>query len=318
MHYLTEKNLSIAKTRVSKFINETPIIRWPLICKTLQKDILIKHENYNPTSSFKIRGGINYLYELIKHKPKTKFVVTASTGNHGQSISLASNLIGLKSKIFMPKGISQNKINSIKGYGGEIIIKGDDFEDAVENAIEHSKLPNHHFIESFHPWLVGGVASYAFEIFKNSSFEKIDYIYVPIGLGSGCVGLITVRNLLGLKTKIIGVQSEGAPSYFLSYKSGKVVSTNHSKTIAEGLATRKPHKKAFEIIKNNVEDIITVSDDEIIESQKIILKNTRSVSEPAGAAALAGFIKTSKQNALSLFILTGGNISDNLLKSIVI
>ena len=314
MHYLTKNNLIVAQKRVSKYVIETPTYKWPLLCKRAKRNIWIKHENFTPISSFKIRGGINYICELLKQNPAIKLVTTASTGNHGQSVSMAAKLFGLKSNIYMPKGISKNKIDSIIQLGGKIKIIGNDFDEAREAAISESKKPYCHFINSFDPWLVAGGATYAIEV-----FNKIipDYIYVPIGLGSGCVGLIMVRNFYNHKTKIIGVQAEGAPSYALSYKQKKIIKTNNSNTIAEGLATRVPDPMAFKIINNNIEDIILVSDNEMIESQNIILNDTRSIAEPAGAASLAGLLKDNKDNKTSVAILSGGNINLDLLKTII-
>ena len=303
MDYISKDNLMTALERIYKVMSPTPTYKWPLLCDRIKNEVWLKHENYTPTGAFKIRGGINYVNELLINRPLTKTVVAASTGNHGQSIATAASIMGINSIIISPKNTSKGKVRSMKAQGANVIFEGNDFQESFEYALNISKNKDYHFIPSFHEWLVAGVATYAWEMFR---IIEPKIVYVPIGLGSGCVGVISVKKILNLKTEIIGVQAAGAPSYALSFSKKKIISTPTINTIAEGLATRKPNEEAVKIINSELCDIITVTDEEIIEAQNIILADTHSLSEPAGAAGLAAIIKH-KTNKSTLTILSGSN-----------
>ena len=309
MNCISKNDLMTALERVYKIMNPTPTYKWPLLCDRLKHEIWLKHENHTPTGAFKIRGGINYLNELLIHKPNTKTIVTASTGNHGQSITTAASLMGINSIIVCPKNTSKGKVRAMVSQGANIKFKGRDFQESVEYAINFSSENNFHFIYSFHKWLVAGVATYAWEMFK---IIEPDIVYVPIGLGSGCIGIISVKKILNLKTKIIGVQAQGAPSYALSFAAKKLINTPSINTTAEGLATRSPNPDALRIINEEIYDIITVTDEEITEAQNILLEDTHSLAEPAGAAGLAATIKHNRDKSTSLTVLSGSNTDVNI------
>ena len=303
----TSDELSAAATLVHQVVPPTQQYPWPLLAQHVGCEVWVKHENHTPTGAFKIRGGVIYLSALKNREPSCEGVIAATTGNHGQSVAVAATAVNLRSIIVVPKGNNPEKNRAMVAQGADLIVHGTDFQESLEYAESLAQERTLHMIPSFHPDLVKGVASYALELFKNAG--ELDSIYVPIGLGSGLCGLISARNALDLKTELIGVQAEGAPSYALSFLSKKPISTNRIDTFASGLATRVPDPNAVDIINENAARIITVSDSEILRAQALLLRDTHNLSEPAGAAAYAGLIK---ERHLAVkkrvgIILSGGN-----------
>jgi threonine dehydratase len=286
----------------------TPQYAWPLLKVRTGVEVIVKHENHTPIGAFKLRGGIVYFDRLKRERPGVKGVITATRGNHGQSLAYAGASAGLAVTIVVPHGNSSEKNAAMRAFGAELIEQGSDFDEAKQAAIRFAAERGLAYAPSFDRDLVVGVATYAHELF--SAFRDLDTVYVPIGLGSGICGLIGTRDALGLKTNIVGVVSEGANAYLRSLSAGQVVKTNSALTFADGMAVRVPDPIALEIIRKGAERIIEVTDDEIAEAIRFIFSATHNCSEGAGAAALAALMKdrTRLQGRIAAVILTGQNI----------
>jgi len=287
----------------------SPQMEWPLLSQRAGCELWLKHENYNPTGSFKVRGGLTYLSALLKRAPELKGVIAATRGNFGQSVAYAASDLGIKSVVVVPHGNSPDKNLLMAALGAEVIEAGVDFDESIQFAKYIAKERDLHLMPSFHDDLVAGVATYAFELFE--AVPGLDRVYVPIGLGSGICSVVNVRNAMNLKCEIIGVVSENANAYQLSFEAGKVLSTNSAETMADGLAVRNPSAEAFEIISKHVAAIVSVSDKEIALAMQAIFDDTHNIAEGAGAAATAAILKDRERNKGQKVaaILTGGNIN---------
>jgi threonine dehydratase len=301
-------DLDVARDIVGAVLPPTAQIHWPLLSRRIGAELFVKHENHNPTGSFKVRGGLTYFDRLVRERPQVKRLVSATRGNHGQSLAFASVIHGVPVRIFVPHGNSSEKNAAMRAYGAELVEDGTDFENARQAAMRNAFESGVEMVPSFHRDLVVGVATYALELFI--SVEKIDTLYVPIGLGSGIVGCIMARDLLGLKTEIVGVQASGAPSYALSFVQGRVVETNGANTIADGIATRSPDAEAVQIINRRAARIVQVSEEEITEAIRAYWTDTHNLAEGGAAAALAGAIQERSKLAgkRAAVILSSGNI----------
>lgn len=304
--------LEQAAETVYKAMTPTPQICWPLLSARAGTEVWVKHENHTPIGAFKVRGGLTYIAALKKREPDVTSVIAATRGNHGQSIALAARRAGLSCTIVVPNGNSREKNAAMQAYGATLEVYGDDFQDALQHAGELAKIRDLHFVESFDSALVLGVASYALELFQN--VPKIDTCYVPIGLGSGICGMITARDALGLKTEIVGVTAEGAPTYALSYANRKPTPTEQANTTADGLACRTPVPKALDIILKGAARVITVSDAEIRNATRHLYTDTHNVAEGAGAAACAGLLQEREKmkGRRVAIVLSGANIDRDI------
>ncbi len=300
--------LEQAAALVHSVMPPTPQYRWPLLCERTRAEVWVKHENHTPIGAFKVRGGITYMDALKRAEPGVTGVVAATRGNHGQSIALAAQRAGLHPVIVAPQGNSVEKNAAMRALGAELIEHGHDFQAAYEHAAALAQGRKLHRLPSFHPWLVLGVASYGLELFN--AVPDLDTVYVPIGLGSGICGTIAARNALGLKTKVVGVVSENAAAYALSFAKGAPVSTNSADTIADGMACRVPDESALAIIFAHAERVITVSEDEIMAAMRHYFTDTHNVAEGTGAAPLAALLKERDKMAGKrvALVLSGGNI----------
>jgi threonine dehydratase len=309
--------LAAAAETVRSFIPPTPTYAWPLLAKRTGAEVIVKHENHTPTGSFKARGGLAYVDALCRAGAGPKGLVTATRGNHGQSVALAAARNGIPCVIVVPEGNSPEKNAAMEAFGGQLVTAGKDFDESRGIAIQMERERGYHFVPSFHRDIVKGVATYALELFTNHA--DLDAVYVPIGMGSGICGLITVRDLLGLKTEIIGVVAENAPAFALSFNAGHPVPTNTARTFADGLACRDPQPEAFAIIKNGAARIVIVSEDEIAEAIRIWYTATHNLAEGAGAAPLAALMKERNRYANKRvgLILSGGNIDMSVLAQIL-
>jgi threonine dehydratase len=317
MPLFTLDELETAASTVRGFVTPTPAYAWPLLAKKAGAEVVVKHENHTPTGSFKARGGFVYVDSLLRSETRPKGLVTATRGNHGQSIAFAAARHGVPVVIVVPEGNSPEKNAAMEAFGGQLVTAGKDFDESrgVAAQIEHQR--GYHFVPSFHRDLVKGVATYALELFKARS--DLDAVYVPIGMGSGICGLITVRDLLGLKTEIVGVVAENAAAYALSFGAGHLVQTNAARTFADGMACRDPQPEAFEIIGKGAARVVTVSEDEIAEAVRIYYTTTHNLAEGAGAAPLAALLKERGRYAGKRvgLILSGGNIDMPVLARIL-
>jgi len=309
--------LETAAAFVHKVVPPTPQYCWPLLSRRVGAELWVKHENHTPIGAFKIRGGLVYLDELRRAHPDLRGVVTATTGNHGQSIALAATRLGIEATIVAPHGNSVEKNRAMAAFGARLIDAGHDFQAAYEFALDLAEREKLHFIQSYHPLLVRGVASYGLELFR--AVPDLDVVYVPIGLGSGISGVIAAREALGVKADIVGVVAECAPTYALSYAAGKPVSTNSADTMAGGLAVRVPDEEALDIILRAAARIVTVSEEQIRHAMRILFSDTHNVAEGAGAAPLAAALKERDRLAGKrvAVIQSGGNIDRALFAEVL-
>jgi threonine dehydratase len=309
--------LETAAALVATLVPPTPQYCWPLLSRRVGAEVWVKHENHTPIGAFKIRGGLVYLDELRRGHPELRGVVTATTGNHGQSIALAATRLGIPATIVAPYRNSIEKNRAMVAFGARLVEAGHDFQAAYEIALELAEREQLHFIQSYHALLVRGVASYGLELFR--AVPDVDTAYVPIGLGSGISGVIAAREALGATTEIVGVVAERAPTYALSFAAGTPVSTNSADTMAGGLAVRVPNPEALEIILRGVARIVTVSEAEIRRAMRIMFTDTHNVAEGAGAAPLAAALQERQRLARKRIavIQSGGNIDRALFAEIL-
>ncbi len=309
--------LEAASDLVHAHMPPTPEYAWPLLSKRLGTEVWVKHENHTPTGAFKVRGGIVYMDGLVRSGLPVKAVVSATRGNHGQSIAYAASKAGLRSIIYVPHGNSVEKNAAMRAFGAELVEHGEDFDTAKAEAGRVAAAEGLHFVPSFHRDLVLGVATYALELF--SKVRDIDRIYVPIGLGSGIAGVITARDLLGLDTEVVGVVSENAAAYALSMQAGRVVPTNTARTFADGVAVRVPDPQAFGVIAAGASRIVQVSDSDIAAAIRAYYVDTHNLAEGAGAAPLAAAMKEgpSLDGKKVAVVLCGGNIDTQLFRQIL-
>ena len=281
---------------------------WPLLKRRTGCEVWVKHENHTPTGAFKVRGGLVYMDRLKREQPGVAGVISATRGNHGQSIALAAGRAGVPATIVVPHGNSVEKNAAMRAFGAELVEAGHDFDAAREAAMALAAERGLVMVPSFHRDLVCGVATYALELFRNA--PTLDTVYVPIGLGSGICGTIAVRDALGLATKVVGVVSTEAPAYALSFAAGRVVATNSADTMADGMAVRGPDAEALEVILKGADRIVKVSDAEIATAMRAYYEDTHQLTEGAGAAALAALLQERDRQAGRRvgLILSGGNI----------
>jgi threonine dehydratase len=305
----TLSEIEAAKVLIRPHIRETPMYRWPLLEAGLGCELWLKHENHTPVGAFKIRGGLVYMDELKRTQPDVLGVIAATTGNHGQSIAYAARLNGLRAVIVVPQGNNPEKNAAMRSLGAELIEYGSEFQEVLEYSRELAAKEGLHAVPSFHPWLVRGVATYGLEMFR--SVADLEAVFVPIGLGSGFCGTAAAREALGLKTKIIGVVSEHAPAYVLSFQQRQFVEQSSTTRVAEGVACKTPNKEALEQVIQHAHEILTVSDDEAVTAMREIIQTTHNIAEGAGALAYAALKKHRDQwqGKRVACVLTGGNAS---------
>ena len=299
---------------VGQAVPPTPAHAWPLLAQRLGADVVVKHENHTPIGAFKVRGGLVYLDRLKRERPNTLGIISATRGNHGQSLGFAAGRHGVRAVIYVPRGNSVEKNLAMRAFGAELVEHGEDFQAAAEEAQRRAQFDGLHMVPSFHPDLVLGVATYALELLRAA--PDLDMLYVPIGQGSGICGCIMARDLLGRKTEIVGVQSTEAPSYALSFAAGTVVTTETSNTLADGMATRVPVAEALAVIRKGATRIVQVTDDEVAAAVRAYWTDTHNLAEGAGAAALAAALQEKAKLAGKRvgLILSGGNIDFDLFR----
>ena len=244
---LTPSSLGYARSVVARHVPPTPTYRWPLLEHFTRTETWVKHENHTPTGAFKVRGGLNFVERLRVSGVAPAGLVSATRGNHGQSIAFAGRQGGLPVTIVVPEGNSPDKNDAMEGFGAELVVHGADFQAAREHAAELAEERGLLEVPSFHPWLVEGVATYAAEL--HESVRDLDVVYVPVGMGSGICANIVVRDLLGMRTEIVGVVAEKAPAYSRSFTQGDVVTTETADTFVDGVACRTPDPVAVAMIR---------------------------------------------------------------------
>jgi threonine dehydratase len=297
-----------AAARVHAQMPPTPQYDWPLLQGLAGDRLWVKHENHTPAGAFKVRGGIVYVERLLARGPRPPGLVSATRGNHGQSIARAARAAGLPAAIFVPHGNSREKNAAMRAFGAELVEHGHDFQSAREKALDFATARGWHMVPSFHDDLVAGVASYALELFD--AVPQLDTVYVPIGLGSGACGLIAARDALGLATEVVGVVSAGAPTYALSLAAGRPVPHDVTTELADGMACRVPEPEALARLARGLARVVTVSDDELAQAMRTLYEATHQVAEGAGAAALAAAMQERERlhGRQVAVVLSGGNI----------
>ncbi len=286
----------------------SPQYCWPLLAQRAGCAVWVKHENHLPTGAFKVRGGLVYMSRLKARAPNIAGVVTSTRGNHGQSIAFAARRHGLKATIIVPNGNGVEKNAAMKALGADLIVHGRDYQEAREYSAQLATDRGLPLVGPFEQDLVEGVATYALELFRAQ--PDLATAYVPIGMGSGICGMIAARDALNVKTRIVGIVSDQAPAYALSFEAGRVCPTESAKTMADGIACRSPSADAVGIINRGADRIIQVSDAAIEDAMAHIFTDTHNVAEGAGAAALAGLLADTARpsSGKSAVILSGGNI----------
>jgi threonine dehydratase len=314
---ITRAEIEAAADLVHRAIGASPQISWPLLSQRLGVETQVKHENHLPTGAFKVRGGITYVARLKQDQPGLRGIIAATRGNHGQSVAFAARQFGLSCVIVVPHGNSRSKNAAMRAYGAELIESGHDFQAAYEATQAIAEERGLHFVKSFHPGLLHGVATYGWELL--SAAPDLDTVYVPIGLGSGICSTIMARDALNLRTEIVGVVAENAPAYALSFEAGKAISTNSADTIADGMACRVPAEDSLEIIRKGAARVIRVSEAEIRSAMRAYFDDTHNVAEGAGAAGLAAALKDTRRKAGAKvgLILSGGNVDAEVFAPIV-
>jgi threonine dehydratase len=313
----TADELAWAAGVAGRWVPPTPQYVWPLLAEQVGAEVWVKHENHTPTGAFKVRGGLIYAERLRAGRPSVKGLVSATRGNHGQSLAFAGRAAGLVVTIVVPEGNSPDKNASMRGFGAELVVHGHDFQAAREHAGLLGAERGLEVVPAYHPDLVLGVATYAAELFRAAG--ELDAVYVPVGLGSGICGIIGVRDLLGLRTEVIGVVSERAPAIARSVAAGRAVSTAAADTFVDGVAIRVPDETAIPVICSGAARILQISEDNAAQAMRVLYATTHNVPEPAGALALAGLLAERSRAAGKrvAVIQTGGNADTGLLTQVL-
>jgi threonine dehydratase len=316
---ITLADLSSAADIVYHNLAPTPQLRWPLLCHQLGADVWVKHENHTTVGAFKVRGGLVYFDGLRRRDPDCRGVISATRGNHGQSVGYAARLHGLRAVIFVPHGNSREKNDAMRALCVELVEFGDDFQAARERAARVAAEEALHFVPAFHVDLVRGVASYWLEFLR--SIRDIDVVFVPIGQGSGITACVAARAALGLaRPAIVGVVSAHAPCYALSLAEGHGVDAPATTVLADGLACRVPDPDALAVIRSNVDDVLQVTDAEVAEAMRVMFASTHNAAEGAGAAALAGAmqVRSSLAGRRVGLVLSGGNVDSDVFGKVLL
>ncbi|PYR73090.1 MAG: threonine dehydratase [Acidobacteria bacterium] len=313
----TLQDVEAARPRVYAVMQSSPMLRHPLLEEWLGCEAWVKHENHNPTGAFKIRGGLNLLAQLSP-EDRRRGVISASTGNHGQSIAFASRMHGVRCRIVVPVGNNPDKNAAMRAYGAEVIEHGRDYDEArirVEQMVEDEGWRYIHSANE--PHLIAGVGTYALEMLEQ--VPDLDYVFVPIGGGSGAAGCCIVRGALGAKTKIVGVQASGADAFTRSWRGPARVTAERVNTFAEGMATRVTFDLTFAILEEMLDDIVLLDEPELEEGVRAAMRLTHNVAEGSGAAPLAAAKQYGQKLAGKKVacVMSGGNIDLKTLARIV-
>src|SRR5215469_7325180 len=297
-----------ARQRIAPYLRPTPLYRYPALDAMTGAQVLVKHENHQPVGAFKVRGGVNLVSQLSADD-RRRGVITASTGNHGQSVAYAADLFGVPALICMPEQANPVKVESMRALGAELVFFGRDFDEAREYCEKQATEHGYRYIHSGNePALIAGVATYTLEILEAQ--PAIEVIVVPVGGGSGAAGACVVAKAARSSIEVIGVQSEAAPAAYRSWQAGTLVEDSNS-TFAEGLATRTAFELPQQIMWELLDDFVLVSDDALKAATRIMIEKTRNLVEPAGAAALAAVLAAPERFAGRevAVVCSGGNIS---------
>lgn len=303
---------------VYQAMQPTPQYAWPLLSARLGAEVWVKHENHTPIGAFKVRGGLVYADHLRRSAGDVAGIVTATRGNHGQSIGFAARRYGLRATVIVPVGNGREKNAAMRALGVELVEDGHDFQAASEAAARIAQERDWHRMPSFHPLLVAGVATYALELFRSA--PPLDVVYVPVGLGSGACGVLAAREALGLRTEVVAVVSAAAPAYARSLAAGRLISHEATTAIADGMACRTPDPTALETLRDRIARVVTVTDAEVEAAMRAIFSDTHNVAEGAGAAAVAAALQERDRIAgrRVAVVLTGGNVDADAFARVLV
>lgn len=314
---LALSDIEAASRVVYAAMQATPQYCWPLLCERLGAEVWVKHENHSPIGAFKVRGGLAYFADLARSRQPPGGVISATRGNHGQSVGFAARRHGMAATIVVPHGNSVEKNAAMRALGVELIEHGDDFQAAREFAAGLARKRSLHMVPSFHPLLIAGVATYSIELL--TAVADVDVVYVPIGLGSGICGMLSARDALAAGTRVVGVVSAHAPAYAESFSARRAIDAPVSTVLADGMACRVPEPEALELIWRGVDRIVQVTDDEVAAAMRMLFECTHNTSEGAGAAALAAAVQEAPTLAGRRIgvILSGGNVDRNVFAAVL-
>ncbi len=310
-------DVRLARTVLSGVIRPTLLFRHPLLVEETGLEIYIKHENHNPTGAFKVRGGLNLIASLDANERRSG-VITASTGNHGQSIAFAAQRAGIPCTVAVPVRNNPDKNATMRAFGASVVETGRDFDEAREWVAREAVERGLRYVHSANePLLIAGVGTYALEIFEE--LPDADVIYVPIGGGSGASGCAIVRTGLGSNARIVGVQAAGADAFARSWHGAQRVAAEHVATFAEGLATRHTFDLTFNILKRELDKVVTLSEEDLEEGVRLALRTTHNLAEGAGAASLMAAVKDRDQlrGKKVVCVMSGGNLTTAVLQRIL-
>ncbi|HAX24906.1 MAG TPA: threonine/serine dehydratase [Thermomicrobiales bacterium] len=310
----TISDILAARLVVNRYLPPTPIVRSPALDEHLGLDLTLKCENMQPVGAFKVRGGI-YFMSRLDPEQRARGVVTASTGNHAQSIAYAAREFGVRAVIYMPEINNPDKVAATRRLGAEVVESGADFDACRDEAEAHARREGMRYIHPANePWLLTGVGTYALELIEAA--PDLDTVIVPVGGGSGVCGTAIVFKAMRPQTRIIAVQTRNMPAVYESFHQKQMISLEGGSTFAEGLATRVPFETPFRIMQELVDDVVLVSEEEMRQAMVLLLDKAHLVSEGAGAASLAaaGLLADDLRGQRVGLIVSGGNVTLDTLQ----
>jgi len=319
MHFSREE-IDAARRTVYAVMPPTPQYAWPLLRERLGMTVWVKHENHTPAGAFKVRGGLTYFAALAKSGGGAQGVITATRGNHGQSVGFAARKYGLAATIVVPQGNSVEKNAAMRALGVELIEHGEDFQAAREYAGGLASQKGLHMVPSFDHGLIQGVMTYWLEFFESfGRGQAPDVVFVPIGQGSGFCAAAAARACTGARSALIGVVSAHATTYLDSFRARKVVEAPVTTRLADGMACRIADEEALAVVLRNADDVVTVTDDEVAQSMRVLFADTHNVAEGAGAAGLAAAMQQrGRWQGRSVGVaLTGGNVDSAVFAKVL-
>jgi threonine dehydratase len=319
MHFERDE-VDAARRTVYAHLPPTPQYAWPQLRERLGLTVWVKHENHTAAGAFKVRGGLTYFADLARQQPGVRHVVSATRGNHGQSVGFATRLHGMQATIVVPRGNSSEKNAAMRTLGVSLVEHGEDFQAAREHALGLSREQGLHMVPSFHPGLIKGVMTYWLEFFESfAAGSEPDVVFVPIGQGSGFCAAAAARRHTGARSRLVGVVSAHALTYQESFRAGRVVPAPVTTVLADGMACRVADEEALAVVLREADDIVAVTDDEVAEAMRILFQDTHNVAEGAGAAGLAAAIAARGRWAgRSVGVpLTGGNVDSPVFAQVL-
>ncbi|MEJ7686542.1 MAG: threonine dehydratase [Variovorax sp.] len=315
----TREEIEAARRTVYATMPPTPQYAWPLLAARLGCSVWTKHENHTPAGAFKLRGGLTYFEALARERPEIRHVVSATRGNHGQSVGFAARHHGMAATIVVPHGNSLEKNAAMRALGVALVEHGDEFQTASEHAALLAERDGLHRVPSFHRELVRGVATAYVEFFEALADAPPEVLFVPIGLGSGFAGAAAARAHCGVSTRLVGVVSAHATAYLDPFRAGRPLEAPVSTRLADGIACRTPVPEALELICREADDVIAVTDDEVAYAMRVLFTDTHNVAKGAGAAALAAALQQRERwrGKKVGIALTGGNVDASMFAEVL-